>query len=280
MSSQVLFPPDFNPRNVPNSNPQNINANGIPLNPLNNSQPIYNIINISVYPNRIPDHVYNNRPIPNLPIRQRLIQSELAIRQRENKGKLCFLACFTLKELIILIVMFCVPWFNYCYWEFNLNIKHRNVKSDISLGNNKSNIADFYDEICPGNPYPLCPDLCASIENVKHSGNIIYGFGSACIFISILIFIIEFKKCRNPDLKISFYLIYAMNASTLVLSVIGFIIYYTTSGFNENFDDPKRENMNHSEHPNNFGWSAGIILNTVLFVIQLTKISASKYLLV
>lgn len=207
---------------APNSNPSNNNANNIPLNPLNNSQPIYNI-NISIYLNNHPHSAYNQQPIPVPPARQGLLRnqsSQIAIRQLISKSALRSLALWTIIELIFFIVLFFIPWFEYCYWEFRLNTKHKSISSSSNLGDNKDNIADFYNEICPGNPYPMCPDLCASIENVKYSGIVVYVFGSVCICISVLTFVLEIIKYKNPDSRISKHMLYVMNASTLILYLI------------------------------------------------------------
>lgn len=242
--------------------------------PIYNPPPAYNAENVYVG-----QHNYNPQPVYYAqPASQPLVYAQASQPRRlfrsNNTGVIMF-ACWTITEIIFIFIVFFTPWFGYCYWSFGLKYKNENVSSGKSDGDNKDSIANFYDDICPHNPYPECPNLCTSIKNVRYSGRIIYGFGSVCLVLSIISLVLVYAKLKKPAVKIPKILLLAMNCGSIVLYLIGFIAYYVSSKFSENFDKPKN-NYYSIDNPNDFYWSAGLILSVILMAIQFFKLISSR----
>ncbi|OMJ82770.1 hypothetical protein SteCoe_16416 [Stentor coeruleus] len=252
--------------NQPNAfNPQ-------PGNPVYISQPVYN-----QQPVYNPQPVYYAQPGSNIPIQQPLVNPPInrpfGLFVRNNSGVI-LLGCWTITEIIFIFIVLFSSWFGYCYWEFGLTNKQKNVDSGKNYGNNEDSIADFYDHICPDSPYPECPHLCTSLKNVRYSGVIIYSFSSACLALSIITFVIAYLRYRNPNIKFPKFLLVAMNCGSFALYLVGYIVYYTTSKFKENFKNP--ESHHNIDDPNTFYWSWGLVLSIIIIGVQFFKMISSR----
>lgn len=230
------------------------------------SQPAYNL-----------QPVYYSQPGPAIPVQQPLYpQASQPTRFfRSNNSGIILLGCWTITEIIFIFIVLFSSWFGYCYWSFGLKDKQKNVGSGKNYGNDEDSIAGFYDDICPNDPYPECPHLCTTLKNVRYSGRIVYGFGSVCLALSIATFVLAYIKLKNPGMKIPKSLLIVMNCGSFALYMIGYIVYYTTSKFNENFKNPKTSHRS-IDDPNNFYWSWGLVLSIIIIAVQFFKMLSSR----
>lgn len=260
-------------------NPNNVAPSGNQVYPQPNS--VYNQpSNYNQVPGYYVQPVYYAQPAPIMQVQQNLVYPQPAQplhMTRLHKNGILFFGCLTIAEMILILIIFFVPWFGYCYWGFGLEEKHKYKQTNEDRGDNEENIADFYDALCPGNYFPECPQLCKSIKNVRYSGRIIYIFGSCSLALSVIVFILALIKMKKQSFKIPKYFLYALNCVPLALYLVGVIFYYKTSKFTEDFYNTKRIKDDLWANPNDFYWSVGLILSIVIMGVQFFKILTSKF---
>lgn len=156
--------------------------------------------------------------------------------------------------------------------------KYKITANGHSVGDNDDTISDFYDSLCSSkssDPISECPHICESLYYVRHSGDIIYAFGSIVIVISFIAYILSAIKYKKPGVKLPKTILYLINGVSLLLYVIGFIAYYISSKFSENFDSidtHRRQNWNTDGKVYEFYWSFGMIFSIFIFGAQILKV--------
>ena len=194
---------------------------------------------------------------------------------------LCIGSCPFFVLLLIQIILISIslpsPWFSYCYFAFGLIDEKKIVHGDIDKGDGHNTIVDLYDEVCEPDKdtYNHCPHFCRSIKEVRHSGDIMLGCGITSIIVVGLLMLLTIIKIKRKRAKIPKFMFYFLGTSSLLIYLIGFIIYYRTSKFTSfhTVDD------NSDRKPKYFAWNIGIGLTTPVLIINFLSICITKSLL-
>jgi hypothetical protein len=209
-------------------------------------------------------------------------QDNLMVQSQFNHLRCASSTFFLLINVVVLallIVSLIVPWFNYCYFAFGLMKEDKTIDKSINKGSGTNSLDSFYDDVCkPDRDYfKYCPHFCRSIKDVIHSSKIMLIFAIVVLSLNVLTIFLVLVKLKMKRAKIPRVLFLILPPLSLVLYLVGYVVYYETSKFSS-FSDTKTDWDSLSKSPDDFRWGAGIIIAIPISMLHLALTVTSRNL--